>query len=963
MHKRIIAGILALALACGAPAARAQIVTRPHLDWRTVRTEHFTVHYPVEMEAWTLDLVPRLEAIHAEVAAMVGYAPAARVTIVVEDPSAAANGFAFPFLDEPAIALWPTPADPRSALGSTRDPAEQLAVHEFAHIAHLARPPRNPRQRLFVRLAPVKLGPLAVKAPRWLSEGYATYVEGKLTGSGRPYSVVRAAVLRQWALEGKLPRYEQLSAAQGYYGGSMAYLAGSAFLEWLVQQRGEPSLPNLWRRMSARRDRTFDAAFAGVYGGTPAEMYGRFTVDVTERALQARNALRTAGLAVGDTVQRLNWGTGDPAVSRDGRFMAIVLRGATPAASRVVVWSTADARVDSAAQARADSALLAHDPEDVPDIPGRHPGKRALATLFPVNGRPHDAPRFLPDGSGILLTRNEPLGDGAVRPDLFVWDWRRKTLRRVTRGASLRWPDPAPDGRTAAAVQCTGGICGVVTVDLATGAVRTLVAARPNRVYYRPRWSPDGRGIAVAVQEGRRWAMVMVDAATGAERRIGPDDGASRYDAAFLPGGRALVEVSERGGIANVETLDLATGETRTLTRVTGAAAAPEPQDSGRVFYLALHARGMDLMRIPLAGAAAGPLVALDTTLVPAAPRVAVSEPDTLGRGPLPPSHAYGLGPRRNRLFPTAVVDADGGSAGLVLLNADPVGRLSALLRAAGGDAGMPRGAALNLVYRRWIPSVGLDLFGMRHRPSQLRRSLVSAADSLDADYAGATLFAEQPWGGSALRRRLRGGVSAGALDLRGGGTSARTLAFAEAQGGLTQSRGAQALSLSAAMNGTVGRTGGESWARGLGSVAAGVGLFGLNARGQLTYGRVSGDAPAWERFVAGGARGQLFDEAILSQRIPLPAARFGIVQGREMRMFRVSTDLGLLTPYLAGVGAGGGWWDGWYRVAGAEAAFDTPPLNVLRIPSVRLMAGAGYPLDAPDRHKLRLYATIGYRP
>jgi len=114
---------------------------------------------------------------------------------------------------------------------------------------------------------------------------------------------------------------------------------------------------------------------------------------------------------------------------------------------------------------------------------------------------------------------------------------------------------------------------------------------------------------------------------------------------------------------------------------------------------------------------------------------------------------------------------------------------------------------------------------------------------------------------------------------------------------------------------------------------------------------------------VAGGAREPLFDEAILSQRVPLPAARFGVVRGTELRMFRVSTDLGLLTPYLAGVGSGGGWGDGWYRVAGAEAAFDTPPLNVLRIPSVRLMAGAGYPLDAPDRHRLRIYGTVSYRP
>ncbi|HVG45300.1 MAG TPA: hypothetical protein VM890_11235, partial [Longimicrobium sp.] len=490
-----------------AVSAHGQVVTRPHLEWRTVRTAHFTVHYPAEVEAWTLDLVPRLEAIHDEVAAMVGFAPARRVTVVVEDPSSQANGAAFPFLDEPVVSLWPTPADPRSSLGSTRDPAEQLAVHELAHIAHMARPSRNPRRRLLARLAPVRLGPVATRAPRWLTEGYATYVEGKLTGSGRPHSAIRAAVLRQWALEGKLPRYEQLSASAGFQGGSMAYLAGSAYLEWLVEQRGERSLPELWRRMSARRERSFDAAFAGTFGAGPAELYGRFTVDVTERALAARAALGAAGLAVGDTVQRLNWGTGDPAVSPDGRQVAVVLRGATASASRIVVWRADDERVDTAAGARARRALLAADPEDVPDLPARRPGKRPLATLYPVNGRAHDQPRFMPDGRGILVTRSEPLGDGATRPDLFLWDWRSKSLRRVTRGAGVRWPDPAPDGRSAVAVQCRGGLCGLVRVDLATGAVRTLAAARPNLVFYRPRWSPDGATVVVSVLEGGRWRV------------------------------------------------------------------------------------------------------------------------------------------------------------------------------------------------------------------------------------------------------------------------------------------------------------------------------------------------------------------------------------------------------------------------------------------------------------------------
>lgn len=943
-------------------SVRAQVATRPHLEWRTVQTAHFTVHYPAEAEAWTLDLVPRLEAVHDEVAALVGFAPARRVTIVVEDPSAQANGSAYPFLDAPAIALWPTPPDPRSAIGATRDPAEQLAVHELAHIAHMGRPSRNPRRSRLVRLLPVRLGPIGQRAPRWLTEGYATWVEGRLTGSGRPHSVVRAAILRQWALEGKLPRYEQLDASGGFQGGAMAYLAGSAFLEWLVEQRGEQSLPNLWRRMTARRERTFDAAFAGVFGAGPAELYARFTVDVTERALAARSALRAAGLAVGDTVQRLNWGTGDPAVSPDGRQVAVVLRGATASAARVVVWRAEDERVDTAAAARARRALLAADPEDVPDLPARRPARRPLATLFPVNGRPHDQPRFMPDGRGILVVRNEPLPDGALRPDLFLWEWRTKALRRVTRGAGVRWPDPAPDGRSAVAVQCRGGLCGLATVDLATGAVRALVEARPNLVFYRPRWSPDGAEIAVSVQEGGRWRVVLVDPATGALRPVGPDDGASRYDAAFLPGGRSLALVSERGGVANLEVLELATGAVRPLTRVTGAAAAPEPDRRGGVFYLSLHARGMDVMRIRLDSAAHGPVVALDTALAPAAPPVAGVAPDTLRRGPLPPSHAYGLGPRRTNLLPIGTLDANGASAGLMLTSGDPVGRLTAMLRAIAGQPEMPRGAALGLVYRRWLPAVALDAFYLQHRPSADGAGVVLPEDSLDARYTGAALSIQSPWAGSVLRRRLRAGASAGALKLGEAEATSRTLAFAEAAGTLAKSRGANAISTTLRLNASVGRTEEVGWTRGVGTVGMGIRFSGLDARGEVTYGAVSADAPRWERFTAGGAPQPLFDDATLPQRLPLPAARFGVVRGRQVLAYRLSTQLSWLTPYLAGA-AGSGGHGAWYRVAGVEAAVDSPGMNLLGLPGVRLVAGAGYPLDAPDRHRVRLYGTVTYRP
>ena len=232
-------GILpVLLLLVQAPPVHAQFV-RSWLPWRTVETAHFALHYPTPLEAWTLDLATRIEGIDSAVARLVGYAPKGKTDVVVDDPYELSNGSAWPYLRRPIINLWATPPDPRDDIGEYARWNDMVASHEFAHVAHLARPSRNPLTRLIWQILPVDLGPLSVKAPRWAFEGYATFVEGRVTGSGRPHGSWRPAILRQWALEGQLPRYEQLDAWGAYEGGSFAYLAGSAFLEWLVAKRGD----------------------------------------------------------------------------------------------------------------------------------------------------------------------------------------------------------------------------------------------------------------------------------------------------------------------------------------------------------------------------------------------------------------------------------------------------------------------------------------------------------------------------------------------------------------------------------------------------------------------------------------------------------------------------------------------------------------------------------------------------
>lgn len=967
MHGNVIirtwAALAALALLAGVPAARAQIdePLRPERAWRTLETRHFVVHYPAEAERWTLPVAARLDSMHAAVSTLVGNAPPRRTTVVVTDPYNVSNGFAIPFLRSPTMVLWPTPPEPRTGIGEHRGWGELLAIHEYGHLAHLAWPSRNARERRLWALLPVQLGPITRRAPRWVIEGYATYIEGRLTGSGRPHGAWRPAVLRQWALEGRLPTYAQLSSWSAYQGGAMAYLAGSAFLEWLAEQRGEESLNHLWRRLTAVQRRNFDEAFAGVYGAPPDELYGRFTVELMREALEADRLLREEGLAEGELYQRLSWHTGDPAVSPDGSRVAIVLRSRDRPA-RVVVWHTEEPP-DTAAE-RARQRLLERDPLDVPAVQERPRPKRPLATLPAVAGRGHDQPRFLPDGRRLLVSRAEPLPGGELRPDLFVWDTESGALRRLTRGAGIRHADPAPDGRRAVAVRCGAGICDLVRVELASGVVELLHAGAPERVFYRPRYAPAGQRIAVAVQERGRWRIALTDDEGAPLRYVDPDDGHDRYDAAWRPDGRALVVVSHRGGVPNLEHLELGSGAVRPLTRTTGAALAPAPAPDGSVFFLRLHSRGLDLHRLPPGAEPLAHLVDLEPRLQRVAPTPPAVVPDTFPAEPPPPPAAYGLGPRAQRLLPGGAYGADGGGATLTLAGTDPIGRLGWTLGAALGEPGTWRGAGLEAAWRGSRPALHGAGWWARQRPSAQPHAPASPA-APDTDYAGGTLWAASERFTTHARYHARLGGSWGWLGpLAAEGAAerqTRRLGFVELA---TRARfgGHAYLAPSLRLHSSLGQTAGADWRRAVVEARLAAGRGATAAALEARYGVLVGDSTVFELFALGGSTAPLLDAALLAQRLPQPALPLGTLAGRRIATLRASATLGGLEPYL--------WMartdeepHGWYRVLGAERSLELGPAPLARLPRVALTAGVGYPLDEPLRHRLQAYLSVRYRP
>ncbi|MFL6248469.1 MAG: TolB family protein, partial [Thermoanaerobaculia bacterium] len=501
-HVKLIALLLTTLLLF----TQALFAQGPSADWRTIETAHFRVHYPREYEEWSMRAAERLESIRDAVSKEVGFAPPQTVDVLVMNPEAQANGVAWPFLDTPRMVLYAEPPGPEEVIGAYGHWIDLLAVHETTHLVHMLRPSRNPLTRAIERFA-LPLNPITLRAPRWVLEGYATVIEGRLTGAGRPTSTIRALVLRRWAENGRLPSYGQLNSDRRFLGMSMAYLMGSAYLEWLEQRSGPDSLRNLWSRMTARHRRSFDEAFIGVFGERPDRLYGQFVAELTASAIAIR---RGGELHEGALFQETARASGDPAVSPDGKQLAVVIRN-LDVPQKLVIWSTAAPEEEEKKYEERVQKILARDPEDVRAVRAKPLPRKAVHSLVMPDGGDIDDPRWMRDGKSILFAHRVRDAEGFLHFDLYRWDFER--LTRITHLADVRDADPLPDGRTAIAVRSRFGASQLVNVDLATGAVTPRAEASIDIVVTHPRVSPDGTRIAHVAHRGGHWTLFVNDAA------------------------------------------------------------------------------------------------------------------------------------------------------------------------------------------------------------------------------------------------------------------------------------------------------------------------------------------------------------------------------------------------------------------------------------------------------------------
>jgi hypothetical protein len=894
----------------------------PSAQWRTITTAHFRVHYPASYETWATAAASRLESIRAAVTKEVGFEPPQTIDVIVANPIAQANGAAYSLLDTPRIVFFTDPPAPDEQIGAYSTWIDLLATHEVTHIVHLLRPSRNPAERIVERLI-LPLAPITLDAPRWVLEGYATVVEGRLTGAGRPPSTMRAVILREWASTGRMPSYSQLNSDTRFLGMSMAYLAGSAYLEWLERRTGQGSLRRLWARMTARQRRTFPAAFIGVFGDTPERLYGRFVAELTSSAIAVN---RASELREGELWQETARASGDPAVSPDGSQITIVVRPRNEP-PRIVILSTAPPDEERAKFDERITEIIRRDPEDVAPVSAKPLPRKILHSFRLPDGGDIETPRWTAGGS-ILYTHRQPDREGFLHRDLFLWNPSAPENRRVTHLADVSDADPFPDGQSAIAVRSRYGLTQLVRVDLGTGAVTALTEPSLETVYSHPRVSRDGTQIAYVAHSAGGWSLFR-SAAAGAAALVDTKAVAlpahSENIASPEWSGDEIIATILSGGFAELYRVS-ADGSLQPLTRSSGGAFQPAPAIDGRIFFMGLDPDGFVIRVIDGKTPAPAP-PPYDPTLVPAVPPI-LPVPAPFVSQPVPSSRPYGIGRQEAGWFAgeTFAPSQDALEIGARL--GDVIGRLDTIAIASIGHQNGQRGVAVASVWRGW--------------PVELAGHAFHANDDL-VKRSGVELRAS--WSAEAPLMALRveaGGLTGSPIDLTFADASLRVRQV------LSSWRTEEEVRLS-------GEAGSVRHFRGVARGSLRHGAFSVVGRYQHDQSRGNAGVEV------GGVPSSILPLSAIPNRVLDPALPVATLRGRRYDSARIETTLPAFPATF------------FYQrhradrasvsVAGMQMTFGSEPQPLIRYPGLDFTAGVARILDEPLRNRTKWWLSMRWRP
>jgi len=562
--RSLVLGAALIAVTLGARLARA--AGDPNLEWWTVETPHFRIHYYRGLEPIADRVATIAEGVNARLEDALGWKSAEVTEVVLSDGTDGANGSASA-LPYNTIQLFVTAPDDLSTLGDYDDWYLELITHEHTHILHTDNITGIPA---LVNKVMGKYWAPNNAQPRWILEGLAVLEESKQTGGGRNRSAIFDMFLRADTLEHRLVPLDQMSHfVRRWPQGNIVYLYGSRFLTWITDVYGDDTIRMVahdygqqvipWAINRSMR-RATGKTYEELYEGWRAYLEAHYAEQMKKAAaLGFREGTRIT--EHGQTVASPRF-LPDSAKRTDSGYEVLYFRDDGHSRSglyRLALDENMMPRQDEELAIRTlgqGSAAAAEDGRIIFNSTAYFRKFYAFDDLF-----------LLPSGV------DSPTGYEPER-------------QRLSEGERATSPDLGPEGRLVFTENHRGTttlVAARLTEQDEIVERHALVPSARFEQAYTPRFSPDGKWVAYSAWTAGGYRDIrLVDAQDGRFYEV-THDRALDWDPSFSPDGRFVFFASDRTlGIPNIFAFDR---QDRTLWQVTNVhtgALYPEVSPDGK---------------------------------------------------------------------------------------------------------------------------------------------------------------------------------------------------------------------------------------------------------------------------------------------------------------------------------------------------------------------------------------------
>ncbi len=536
-------------------ASAAAHAVDPFLDWQTLESPHFYVHYDAPHKNYAQRAVDIAEAAHARLTKELNWSPVEKTHLVLSDETDFANGFATVIHINRSVLFFAPPTG-AAGLEDFDNWLDLLITHEYTHVIHLDKASGSPAgiRNLFGRFL---LSFPNNFQPSWLIEGLATWKETDAKrGIGRGQSTLFNSIMRTEVARGVKPVDKINLPISSWPAGLARYLYGVYFFKFISETQSAEKVQSLIEDYSSNLiPFAVNTTFKQVFGKDVSDVWDDYSAWLQQRFQPQIDAIRQQGVVEGERLTDGGYRTGAVRVT-DHALYYIENNG------------------------REQATLVKLENGD----------KQKIAEVV-------NAGFDVADNGDVLISTLEVCDEYNLYKDLYVYHASTDELQRLTdcgRYVRAVWN---PQDHTIIALHHAASQFGLVLLDDSGKQIRQLVHFAPQTIVGWFDISTDARQMVFSLwKPGSGWNLYLYQLESKSWQSITHDSRIEAYPE-FTPDDKAIIYSTEADDAYNLFRYDLASRQHTQLTRTMGGAFQAS-SNADAIYYTGYSAQGTDVYHL-----------------------------------------------------------------------------------------------------------------------------------------------------------------------------------------------------------------------------------------------------------------------------------------------------------------------------------------------------------------------------